>query len=89
VFNNGANADSGGKSTMHPDFRTEITKARTVEAHRTADRDRLARAVEQNRPARAVEQGRPAQQRDGIRRLLPRLRLRPVLRRLAGDQAAP
>jgi hypothetical protein len=65
---------------MHPDFRAEIMKARTVEAHRTADRDRLARAV---------EQGRPAQQRDGIRRLLPRLRLRPVLRRLAGDQAVP
>jgi hypothetical protein len=64
---------------MHPDFRTEIMKARTVEAHRRADRDRLARTV---------EQGRPAQQRDGIRRLLPRLRLRPVLRRLAGDQAA-
>ena len=65
---------------MHPDFRAEIMKARTVEAHRTADRDRLARAV---------EQGHPAQQRDGIRRRLPRLRLRPVLRRLAGDQAVP
>jgi hypothetical protein len=64
---------------MHPDFRAEIMKARTVEAHRMADRDRLARAV---------EQGRPAQQRDGIRRLLPRLRLRLVLRRLASDQAA-
>jgi hypothetical protein len=73
---------------MHPDFRTEIMKARTVEAHRAADRDRLAQAVEQNRPARAVEQGRPAQQWDGIRRLLPRLRLRPVLRGLMGDQAA-
>jgi hypothetical protein len=59
---------------MHPDFRTEIMKARTVDAHRRADRDRLARAV---------EQGRPAQHRDGIHRLLPRLRLRPVLRRLA------
>jgi hypothetical protein len=59
---------------MHPDFRAEIMKARTAEAHREADRDRLARAV---------EQGRPAQQRDGIHRLLPRLRLRPVLRRLA------
>ena len=64
---------------MHPDFRTEIMKARTADAHRTADRDRLARAA---------GQGRPAQRRDGIRRLLPRLRLRPVLRRLAGDQAA-
>jgi hypothetical protein len=65
---------------MHPDFRTEIMKARTAEAHREVDRDRLAQAV---------EQGRPAQQRASIRRLLPRLRLRPVLRRLAGDQAAP
>ena len=59
---------------MHPDFRTEIMKARTVDAHRKADRDRIARAAGQDRPA---------QQRDGIRRLLPRLRLRPVLRRLA------
>ena len=65
---------------MHPDFRAEIMKARTAEAIREADRDRLARAV---------EQGRPAKQRDGIRRLLPRLQLRPVPRRLAGDQAAP
>jgi hypothetical protein len=65
---------------MHPDFRTEIMKARSAEAHREVDRDRLARAV---------EQVRPAQQRAGVRRLLPRLRLRPVLRRLAGDQAAP
>jgi hypothetical protein len=59
---------------MHPDFRTEIMKARTTEAHREVERDRRARAV---------EQGRPAQRRDGIHRLLPRLRLRPVLRRLA------
>jgi hypothetical protein len=65
---------------MHPDFRVEIMKARTVEAHRRGDMARLARAV---------EQGRPAHRRDGIRRLLPRLRLRPVLPRLAGDQAAP
>jgi hypothetical protein len=65
---------------MHPDFRAEIMKARTVEAHRTADRARMARAV---------EQGRPAQRRDGIRRLLPRLRFRPVLRGLAADQATP
>jgi hypothetical protein len=65
---------------MHPDFRTEIMKARTAEAHREADRDRLSRAV---------GQGRPARHRASIRRLLPRLRLRPVLRRLAGDQAAP
>ena len=63
---------------MHPDFRTEIMKARTAEAHRNADRERLARAV---------EQGRPALRRDGRRQLLPRLRLRPLLRRLAGDQA--
>jgi hypothetical protein len=64
---------------MHPDFRTEIMKARTASAHRTADRDRLARAA---------GQGRPAKRRDGIRRLLPRLRLRPVLRRLALRDAA-
>jgi hypothetical protein len=64
---------------MHPDFRTEIMKARTAEAHRNADRERLARVV---------EQGRPALRRDGRRLLLPRLRLRPLLRRLAGDQAA-
>jgi hypothetical protein len=59
---------------MHPDFRVEIMKARTVEAHSRADSVRLARAV---------EQGRPAQQRDGIRWVLPRLRLRRVVRRLA------
>jgi hypothetical protein len=64
---------------MHPDFRTEIMMARTAEAHRNADRERLARVV---------EQGRPALRRDGRRLLLPRLRLRPLLRRLAGDQAA-
>jgi hypothetical protein len=59
---------------MHPDFRTEIMKARSAEAHREMDRDRLARAV---------AQGRPTQRREGIYRLLPRLRLRPLLRRLA------
>jgi hypothetical protein len=64
---------------MHPDFRAEIMKARTAEAHRSADRERLARAV---------EQGRPALRRGGRRLLLPRLRLRPVLRWLAGEQAA-
>jgi len=69
-----------GESTMHPDFSAEIMKARTSDAHRRADRDRLARAVGQDHPA---------QRRGGIRRLLPRLRFRPVLRRLAGDQAAP
>jgi hypothetical protein len=65
---------------MHPGIHAEIMKARTVDAHRWAD---------EARRARAVEQGRPAPRRDGTRRLLPRLRLRPVLRRLAGDQAAP
>jgi hypothetical protein len=64
---------------MHPDFRTEIMKARTSLAIREMDRDRLARAVGQVRPAR---------QRDGIRRLLPLLRIRPVLRRLALRGAA-
>jgi hypothetical protein len=75
----GASADFGGESTMHPDFRTEIMKARTAEAHRNADRERLARAV---------GWGRPALRRDGRRLLLPRLRLRPVFRWLVGDQAA-
>jgi hypothetical protein len=64
---------------MHPDFRSEIMTARAAEAHRNADRERLARAVGQSRPAL---------RRDGRRLLLPRLRLRPVLRWLAGDQAA-
>ena len=59
---------------MHPDFRTEIMKARTVDAHRRADEARLAEAF---------KQARPAQRRDDTRRLLPRLWLRPVLRRLA------
>jgi hypothetical protein len=63
---------------MHPDFRTEIMKARTAEAHRNADRERLARAA---------GQGRLALRREGRRQLLPRLRLRPLLRRLAADQA--
>ena len=58
---------------MHPDFRTEIMKARTADAHRRADEARLAEAFKQARPAL----------RDDTRRLLPRLRLRPVLRRLA------
>ena len=59
---------------MHPDFRTEIMKARTVDAHHRADKARLAAAF---------TQARPALRRDDTRRLLPRLRLRPVLRRLA------
>jgi hypothetical protein len=58
---------------MHPDFRTEIMKARTVDAHHRADKARLAAAFTQARPAL----------QDDTRRLLPRLRLRPVLRRLA------
>jgi len=59
---------------MHPDFRAEIMKARTVDAHRRADKARQAEAF---------KQARPALRRDDIHRLLPRLRLRPVLRRLA------
>jgi hypothetical protein len=59
---------------MHPDFRAEIMKARTVDAHRRAAEARLAEAF---------KQARPALRRDDMRRLLPRLRLRPVLRRLA------
>jgi hypothetical protein len=59
---------------MHPDFRGEIMKARTAEAHRRADDARLAQAF---------EQARPALRRDDASRLLPRLRLRLVLRRLA------
>ena len=64
---------------MHPDFRTEIMTARAAEAHRNAERERLARAV---------GRGRHALRWDGRRLLLPRLWLRPVLRWLAGDQAA-
>jgi hypothetical protein len=59
---------------MHPDFRAEIMKARTAAARREADQDRLAQAFKQDRPAL---------RRDGARWPLPRLRLRPVLRRLA------
>jgi hypothetical protein len=59
---------------MHPDFRTEIMKARTADAHRRSDEARLAEAFKQTRPAL---------RRDDTRRLVPRLRLRPVLRRLA------
>jgi hypothetical protein len=65
---------------MHPAIHAEIMKARTVDAHRSADGARLARAF---------KQGRPALRRDGTRRLLPRLRLQSILRRVAGDQAAP
>jgi len=59
---------------MHPDFRSEIMKARTANAHRRADEARLAQAFKQDRPAL---------QRDGMRRFLARLQLRPVLSRLA------
>jgi len=59
---------------MHPTIHAEIMKARTVDAHRSADRERLAGAFKQGRPALRLE---------GTRQLLPRLRLRPVLRRLA------
>ena len=59
---------------MHPDFRTEIMTARTADAHRRADEARLAEAF---------NQAGPALRRDDTRRLLPRLRLQPVLRRLA------
>jgi len=59
---------------MHQDFRAEIMKARTADAHRRADEVRMAQAFEQDRPML---------RRDDARRLLPRLRLRRVLRRLA------
>ena len=59
---------------MHPDFRSEIMKARTANAHHRADEARLAQAFKQDRPA---------PRRDDTRRLLPRLGLRPVLRLLA------
>jgi len=59
---------------MHPDFRAEIMMARTADAHRRADEARLARAFKPDRLAL---------RRDGTRRLLPRRRFRPVLRRLA------
>ena len=58
---------------MHQDFRAEIMKARTADAHRRADEVRLAQAFKQDSPAL----------RDDARRLLLRLRLRRVLRRLA------
>jgi hypothetical protein len=63
-----------GENTMHQDFRAEIMKARTADAHRRADEVRMAQAFEQDRPML---------RRDDARRLLPRLRLRRVLRRLA------
>ena len=59
---------------MHEAIHAEIMTARTADAHRRADEVRLAQAFKQDRPALRW---------DGVRRLLPRLRLRPVLRRLA------
>ena len=59
---------------MHQDFRAEIMKARTADAHRRADEVRLAQAFKQDSPALRG---------DDARRLLLRLRLRRVLRRLA------
>ena len=60
---------------MHEAIHAEIMKARTADAHRGADQVRLAQAFKQDRPALRW---------DGVRRLLSRLRLRPVPRRLAG-----
>lgn len=59
---------------MHPTIQAQIMKTRTGEAHREADQARLARAAKEDRRAR-----RP----NGTSRVLPRLRLRPLLRRLA------
>jgi hypothetical protein len=59
---------------MHPTIQIEIMKAQTAERQREADRDRLVRAAKQGR--RTVRQ-------HGTPRVLRRLRLRPVLRRLA------
>jgi hypothetical protein len=52
----------------------EIMQARTAEAHRRTD---------EARQAQAFNEARPELRRDDTRRLLPRLRLQPVLRRLA------
>ena len=65
---------------MHDAIHAEIMKARTADAHRTADRECLAQAFKQNRPARRW---------DDTGRLVPRLRLRPVLRRLAAAFSRP
>lgn len=64
---------------MQQDIHAQITLARTIVADRRAERARLARAVKQDRPEL---------RRDGMRRVLPRLRLWGVRRRLAGDQVA-
>jgi len=54
---------------VHPIIHTEIMKTRTAERHRDADQARLAQAAKQSR--RAIRQ-------QGTRRVLRRLRLRPV-----------
>jgi len=69
-----------GENRMHPDFRTEIMQARTAGAHRRAD---------EARQAQAFKEAGPELRRDDTHRLLPRLRLRPVLRRLAAAVSRP
>jgi hypothetical protein len=59
---------------MHPTIEAEIMKTRADGAHRKADQARLARAA---------KDGRRAFRPDSTSRVLPRLRLRPLLRRLA------
>lgn len=63
-----------GGNTMHPTIEAQIMKTRTDGAHRRADQARLARTA---------KEGRRALRPDGTSRVLPRLRLRPLLRRLA------
>ena len=69
----GTNAEMG-ESTMHPIIETEIMKTRTAERRRQADQARLAQAAGQGR--RTIRQ-------PGTSRVMRRLRLRPVLSRLA------
>ena len=59
---------------MHPTMQIELMKTQTAERQRKADQDRLVRAAKQGR--------RIARQHD-TPRVLRRLRLRPVLHRLA------
>lgn len=59
---------------MHPTINAEIMKARTGDAHRRADQDRLARAAKEGH-----RDSRPT----GTSQVLRRLRLRPLLRWLA------
>jgi hypothetical protein len=72
-FDSDANAELG-ENTMHPTVSAEIMKARTGDAHRRGDQDRLARTAKEDR-----RDLRPA----GASRVMRRLRLRPLLRRLA------